>query len=145
MSRNFFTAGLACLVLAGAGFLSASGPALAKDASANSSAHEAVTVMAPYTLRETVATPRLTDDGLPVEVISVSRPVSYADLDLARTADAIRFRHRVRMAAKDVCAELNRRFPPQAFMPTPNSQNCVGVTTRRALLAANRAIDAAAS
>lgn len=145
MSRNILTAGIACLSLAGAAVLSANGPALAKAVSSKSGAHEVVTVTGPYTVSEKVGSPWLTDDGLPTEVISVSRPVSYADLDLSRTADVMRFRHRIRVAAKDVCAELDRRFPPEAFMPTPNNHDCVGVTTRRALLAANRAIDAAAS
>ena len=143
MSINKFTSGFAGLALAGAGLLIASGPALAMDHPAKAGLHERVKVTAPYTVHERVASRWLSDDMLPLTVISVSRPVSYADLDLARTADAMRLRHRVRVAAKQVCAELTRRFPPEAFMPTPNAQNCVGTTTRRALLAANRAITAA--
>ena len=143
MFSKRFTAGFAGLALAGAGLLIAGGPALAMDHPAKTGPHEKVRVTAPYTVHERVASRWLSDDMLPLTVISVSRPVSYADLDLARTADAMRLRHRVRVAAKQACAELTRRFPPDAFMPTPKAQHCVGTTTRRGLLAANRVIAAA--
>ena len=43
--------------------------------------------------------------------VSISRAVSYSDLDLARPADAAELERRVKEAAQDVCNKLYRRFP----------------------------------
>ena len=43
--------------------------------------------------------------------ITLSRAVSYSDLDLSRPADAAELERRVKDAAHDVCNKLYRRFP----------------------------------
>jgi UrcA family protein len=49
--------------------------------------------------------------GAPVEVISISQRVSYADLNLASTAGAQAMETRVRNTARTLCEKLDQKYP----------------------------------
>jgi len=49
--------------------------------------------------------------GAPIEWVSLSRPVSYRDLDLRTAQGADVLAARIRHAARDACRELDRRHP----------------------------------
>ena len=121
MSRKLFFASVNCLLLAGAAIVPA--PAVAQPNTETSATHEQA--------------------RLPIEVVSVDYPVSYADLDLSRTADAATFEKRINDAAKEACSQLTKKYPPEAFMPTPTNQDCVGTATRQAMVVAKQVIAAA--
>ena len=48
---------------------------------------------------------------MPLEVIELTRSVSYADLDLLREADVAVLEMRVESAAKMSCEELANKYP----------------------------------
>lgn len=63
---------------------------------------------------------------------SLSRPVTFSDLDLSREADYIELRERVRDAARDLCFELDARVPQLRGDPSADRE-CVRTATRNAL------------
>lgn len=142
MTRILFLAGVNCLLLAGATVSIAATPVAAQANAETQAASEQVTVTAPYIFRRKVVTPPLSQNRFPVEVVSVDYPVSYADLDLSRTADAATFEKRIGDAAKEACTQLTKKYPPEAFMPTPGNQDCVGTATRQAMSVAKQVIAA---
>jgi UrcA family protein len=128
------------LAMAGA-TLGAAPLALAQPGAGPSTAQE-VTVVAPEVTRHltTAATPFL---GAPIEVVSLQRAVSYADLDLTKQADAATFATRVQSAAQGACADLEAKYPSNLYVPTPADQNCVATATDRARVTAKEVIAAA--
>jgi UrcA family protein len=52
-----------------------------------------------------------TANGAPIEEVTLTRRVSYGDLDLAKTAGAAELQRRVDQTAKDACKELDNRYP----------------------------------
>ena len=76
------------------------------------------------------------------EIISLTRAVSYADLDLSKAADVSELEARVRNTARDVCLELARRYPRQGAQYTFADADCVkkatddGMDTVKAITAA---------
>lgn len=142
MSRKLFLAGVNCLLLAGIAF--APMPAAAQANTEMLATNEKVTVMAPYIVRRKTVVPPMAQNRLPVEVVSVDYPVSYSDLDLSRTKDAAIFEKRISDAAKEACGQLTKKYPPEAFMPTPAHQDCVGTATRQAMVVAKQIIAASA-
>lgn len=58
--------------------------------------------------------------GAPIEEVTTSLAVSYADLNVPTVQGNIAFRHRVRSAAKRVCNRLEVSYPAGE----PNSYNC---------------------
>lgn len=50
-------------------------------------------------------------NGRPIEVVRLSRAVSYADLDLSTYTGATELQARVKTAAKAVCKELEDMYP----------------------------------
>jgi UrcA family protein len=142
MSRKLLLAGVNCLLLAGIAFIPV--PAAAQPNSEASATNEKVTVTAPYIVRRKIVTPPMVQNKLPVEVVSVDYPVSYSDLDLSRTKDAAIFEKRISDAAKEACDQLTKKYPPDAFMPTPTNQDCVGTATRQAMIVARQIIAASA-
>jgi len=142
MSRALFRAGVNWLFLAGAAVSIAAAPVAARANAETPAASEQVTVTAPYIIRRKIVTPPVSQGRLPVEVVSVDYPVSYADLDLSRTADATTFQKRISHAAKQACAQLTRKYPPEFFMPAPANQDCVGTATHQAMSVALQVIAA---
>jgi UrcA family protein len=48
-------------------------------------------------------------------VVSASIPVPYSDLDLAQEPGATELGRRIQVAARLVCQELDRKYPPTQF------------------------------
>lgn len=120
---------LAIGILVGAGFMIA-------NTAAYSQPVEEVTVTAPRVVKQTVVTGRSFATGAPIEETSISRTVSYADLDLVKTSDADELRTRVRDTAKDLCTELDKLYPLE-----PKDPDCVRKSVDRAMVQADNAIE----
>ena len=67
----------------------------------------------------------------PVEY-SISRPVNFSDLNLSRDADYFELRDRVADTARDLCAELDGRFP-ELRGDRDADRECVRNATRNAM------------
>jgi UrcA family protein len=67
----------------------------------------------------------------PVE-LSISRPVSFSDLDLSREADTRELRDRIHDTATDLCAELDARAP-ELRGDRDADRECVRNATRNAM------------
>ena len=80
-----------------------------------------------------------TSNGGPIEEVTLTRHVGYADLDLAKTADAAELQRRVDQTAKDSCKELDDRYP---FEPK-QKQDCTKTTVDKAMAQVRAAIAAA--
>ena len=65
---------------------------------------------------------------------TISRPVNFSDLNPAREADYIELRARVSDTARDLCAELDARFPELAGDRSADRE-CVRNATRDAMRA----------
>jgi UrcA family protein len=116
-------------------------PAFAQDAVSDEGT-ENVTVFAPYVVKKVQSGGRAKDR---VSTVSVSRQVSYSDLDLTTSGGRDQLETRVKQMARDVCGELDRRFPKQVFIPVGENRNCVRDTTAEAMLQVKGVEDAAKS
>ena len=67
----------------------------------------------------------------PVE-LSISRPVSFSDLNLAREADYRELQDRIHDTATDLCAELDTRVP-ELRGDRNADRECVRTATRNAM------------
>ncbi len=67
----------------------------------------------------------------PVE-LSISRPVRFSDLNLSNDADYMELRERVRDTARDLCAELDARYPDLRGDESADRE-CVRTATRNAM------------
>ena len=67
------------------------------------------------------------------EIISLTRAVSYADLDLARPADVQEMQRRIGNTARDICQELQRRYPRQNSEFVYSATDCVQKATNDGL------------
>lgn len=79
--------------------------------------------------------------GLPVTLASVQYRVSYADLELSIPSNAGVLKTRVRDAARDACADLNKLYPITAS----GSNECSAKAEERAMPQVLSAIAAAES
>lgn len=116
------------------GFVIANGLAVAGDAvpaATSAEVTDEIIIRAPNVVRRPVprtgpgAPPGLTNS----EIISLSSTVSYADLDFSRTADVTEMELRIRDTARDVCRELNRRYPRQSAQFVYANTDCVKKAT----------------
>lgn len=121
-----------CLTLA-AGAALAAAPPVARRATART---ELLTVTAPRMMRRVVGR---TEDGGKIELYSLSRTVSYADLNLALEADVVKLQDRIDAAAQDVCRELGRQDP----LIQLHDGHCVHNAIAGAMAQAHRVIAAA--
>lgn len=96
---------------------------------------EEITVTVPRTVRQTIISGYSASTHAPIEETTIARTVSYADLNLSRTADAKELKSRVKSAAHDLCAELDKIYPFEGKDP-----NCVGETYAKALVHVDAAI-----
>jgi UrcA family protein len=71
---------------------------------------EEIAVVAPYQVQREVVQ-RGTSTRAPVELVSLTRHVSYADLDLALHADVMELEQRVHDMAETACKQLSDTFP----------------------------------
>lgn len=131
--------------LAGAILLAACTCALAEPAvDEPTPATEMVMVYAPFVVRHKPVDPmmsRTSSTGL--ELVSVSRAVSFHDLDLRKRIDADTLENRVHRAAVDACAALNKRYPASTYIPVPPKQDCVGNAVSGAMVSVRQLIAAA--
>ncbi len=80
--------------------------------------------------------------GAPIEQMTVSRPVSYAGLNLANPADVKVLDRRIRHTAEQDCAEL-RDQSAGSLDPTISGGHCVRSAERDARSSLNAAVSAA--
>jgi UrcA family protein len=93
---------------------------------------ETVTVVAPFLLLKK----QVQGAGrTPVLYTSLSGPVSYADLDLKKPADAQLFQTRIRERAQLLCRRLDTLYSPDVYVPV-SGQDCVKTSTERAMMVA---------
>jgi UrcA family protein len=78
--------------------------------------------------------------GVPVEVISISQRVSYADLNLTSVAGSEEMEARVRSTARTLCEKLDQRYP----LSNVEVETCVRDTVRKGLADVHTAAVAAA-
>jgi len=78
--------------------------------------------------------------GVPIELVTLTRRVSYADLDLTTHAGATELEKRVSDTAKDACKQLDTLYPLTAADTGPS---CVKKATDDAMTQAHAAIAAA--
>lgn len=121
-------------------------PALAEPAPSES-AGEVVTVTAPSVVihdNKAPASNRVSGGGMlrPIEVVSVNRSVSYADLDLGKPADVTTFVRRIDDAAKDACAALDKIYPKAIYIPVSPDENCTRNAAGNAMRIADQIIAA---
>lgn len=77
--------------------------------------------------------------GVPLEKVTVTHRVSYADLDLATEARAVELQKRVRETARAACRQLHELYPLEAN----DAQGCVKMTLASATAQVDNAIAAA--
>jgi UrcA family protein len=138
--RNATIAGVVAIV-GGTGFLSTS--AVAEEISTQPEAVQGITIVAPYVVhREMVGKSNI---GAPIEILSVSRRVSYADLDLTKVSDTAELKKRISDTAKDTCKYLYSMHPDFTFPPVTSNHRCAKTATREATALANGVIKASRS
>ena len=98
-----------------------------------------IPVLAPEVVRERVGRGR---HGQPVEVASLARSVSYADLDLTKPSDQKVLKDRVWATARTACRELGARTPLTLYQTTADAP-CVGDAGRASQKIAEQVIAAA--
>jgi UrcA family protein len=109
------------------GFVSASSPAVAQ---AGPEASEQVIIRSPYVVRREPAPRSTAPTGFSnPELISLSRTVSYADLDLSKPSGVAELQTRVRNTAIQVCQELNAKYPRTGGQYIYASTDCVRKAT----------------
>ena len=67
------------------------------------------------------------------ERLSVSRRVSYADLNLSNPSDAAELERRIKETAKDICRHATRQYPPDYIHPR-DERKCVKMATDDAMM-----------
>jgi UrcA family protein len=122
---------IAAGVAALAAFFAASDSALSQQI-------EEVTVTAPRQVHQTYVVGRSPSTGAPIEVTTISRAVSYADLDLSKPSGAAELRSRIDDTAKGLCKELDKLYPME-----PKDRSCVKKAADGAMEQADKVIAAA--
>jgi len=95
------------LSLVAAGMFFSVSQAAAQEEQTGDEAEEVVVVGAPIQRNRQVDRGTY---GTPVEVIELSRQVSYADLDLSKYADVMEMEARIEATAKESCEKLSDMF-----------------------------------
>jgi UrcA family protein len=132
---------IALVAAIAAGMLASGQPAAA--ATSAPAAVQAITVVAPHVVRHKVG--GTGPFGGPVEVLSLSRGVSYADLDLTTKAGVVAFEKRIKDTAQKACDQIEAEYPSTLYIAVPANQNCVGTAVSEAMPLADAVIAAAGS
>ena len=127
MKKNVSILRTTQLALVAIGFVIAGGPVVAQQVSE-------IIVEAPY-LRQQVGR---TSSGAAVELITLTKRVSYADLNLAMQADVEQLNKRIDDTAKGACKQLDSLYPLD-----PTDPNCVKKAVDGGMAQAKVAIAAA--
>lgn len=96
-----------------------------------------LTVVAPRLVRRQMS--RESATGAPVELVSLTRRVSFSDLDLAKHADVLELDRRIETVAREACDQLASVFP----LSDPKTPDCVAEAVAGAKTQANQAALAA--
>jgi UrcA family protein len=128
MDGNTYTSRTLRLALAAFGFAFAGGVAAAE---------------APVEVTVEAARPTTTVErsytGTPIDVITLTRHVRFADLDLTTHAGAVELEKRVNDSAKEACTKLDTLYPLTATQSTA----CTKTSTDKAMVQVRAAIAAA--
>ena len=122
---QFALAHLACgiAIVSVVGLAAATGPALAQGSSANAASEE-ITISGPNYIERRVPLPARRFELVNPQRVTLSRRVSYHDLNLSQPSGAIELEHRINATARDVCRELRQRSPRSLFQVV-QSDDCV--------------------
>jgi UrcA family protein len=133
-----------CVVAAGASLAPSSGALAQPDAASAPSVATAqgLTIVAPKVVRRETTGAKAFADA-PIEVLSLSRTVSFADLDLSTEAGAVELKKRIMYGALAACDDLEAQYPSNIYVPVPAGQNCPDTTARAGLAVADEVISAA--
>jgi UrcA family protein len=93
-----------------------------------------LTVVAPRLVREEVGRQPATASD--VELVSLTRRVSYSDLDLALHAHVLELERRIEATAREACEQLARLFPRS----DPKTPDCLAEAVAGARVQAEQAI-----
>jgi len=104
---------------------------------------EGLTVVAPEIVRHQAVGGAAPLQGAPIEVLSLSRTVSFNDLDLTTRAGVDEFRRRIMYASLAACDQIEAEYPSNIYVPVPASQNCPDRTASQAFELADEIIAAA--
>lgn len=121
---------ISCLAIV-AGSMLTSGPAFGQ---AQAKAPEEIIVEAPRLIRE-----RSSLSGGKTDLISLTRHVNYADLDLTKHKDVMTLEQRIKDTAKEACSALAKMYP-HADASNPD---CMRQAVKRAMDQANSVVAAA--
>jgi UrcA family protein len=94
--------------------------------------NEEITVLAPRAVRQQTLQPAI-GKKLGIQLLTVRRMVSYADLNLSKATDAKELETRITAAAVMACTDLERAYPSSAYVPTPPNQDCVAMAVKAPL------------
>ena len=134
----------AAVAIVGASSLICFSPCLAQSeaapAAGQTAAADELTVVAPELVRESAGKG---SHGQPVHVVSLSRKVSYTDLDLTKAKDQAEFRTRVKTAATAACQDLDANTQSNFHRARPSEQVCLKDATSSGLQLAEQVIAAA--
>ncbi len=125
-----------------AGLLTTGSPGWAQPQPAAASPPPAseLTVVAPRVVRH-AATGAGTFQGSPIEVLSASRAVNFADLDLKTSAGVDEFKRRIMYGALAACDQIEADYPSNIYVPV-STTSCPDTTARAALVVADQIIAA---
>lgn len=104
---------------------------------------EQVIVVAPYITHETQATMSGAGNKGVYDVHTLTKNVSYADLDLSRSSGANELVQRINDTAKESCDQLKAQFRDPPHAPVTTDQECIKTATGQAIEVANLLIDRA--
>jgi len=103
---------------------------------------QGLTIVAPKVVRRQTTGAKAFASA-PIEVLSLSRTVSFADLDLSTESGATELKKRIMYGALAACDDLEAQYPSNIYVPVPAGQNCPDTTARAGLAVADEVISAA--
>ena len=134
-------------LLISAGLMLADSLAVAQQTATEVVGHEVVVVVAPSVVIYEPAAPgssRAAGRGMlrPIEVVSINRSVSFADLDLSKDSDIAIFHRRIIDAASESCRVLDERYPKNIYIPVSPNEDCAATAAGNAMKIADQVIAA---
>ncbi len=141
MSTRLLITGVATAVALGAAITVY--PAIAQPGSVGP-ANEQIIVEAPGYVFTRKAIDGRKNHLMNAEVASITRTVSYADLQLWMPEGAAMLKQRVNDTAVQICRDLNNRFPRTSFQVVYGKEDCVKSTVDSAMTMVDMVIAASA-
>jgi len=144
MRCSFRNSCIALLPAAAAGLVITSVDVFAQPASSQASGGtrvEEVYVVAPHEVtRKTVGRSTI---GAPIEEVTLTHRVSYADLDLTKQADIDALNARVKDSAARGCQELDQLYPAALDLTSPMPKTCTEMAMDGAMPQVAEAVESA--